>query len=89
MHEVPDGDHGLKVHAGKESKLRTETALKQVKVAVCAFANSVQEACSSCLAEGHKDNRNRQLQSLTASITHKRSAAAAAQTKRKKAKSHC
>jgi len=38
VHEVEGGDHGLAVHAGKQSKTNTEDALKQVSAAICEFA---------------------------------------------------
>lgn len=38
VHEVEGGDHGLAVHAGKQSKPHTQHALKQVSAAICEFA---------------------------------------------------
>lgn len=38
VHEVEGGDHGLAVHAGKQSKINTQNALKQVSAAICVFA---------------------------------------------------
>ncbi len=43
VHEVGSGDHGLKVHAGKQSKSKTEEALQEVSAAVCVFAHSIEE----------------------------------------------
>ncbi len=43
VHEVEGGDHGLAVHAGKQSKTDTQNALKQVSAAICEFACMLQE----------------------------------------------
>ena len=43
MHEVAGADHGLKVHAGKESKQKTEQALVAVSEAVCQFAQKLKQ----------------------------------------------
>ena len=37
VHEVEGGDHGLAVHAGKQSKTNTQNALNQVSAAICEF----------------------------------------------------
>ena len=43
VHEVAGGDHGLKVHAGKESKNKTEQALHAVSEAVCQFVQKLKQ----------------------------------------------
>ncbi len=43
VHEVEGGDHGLAVHAGKQSKTNTQNALKQVSAAICEFACMLQQ----------------------------------------------
>lgn len=44
---MTDGDHGLKVHAGKESQSKTLGAMRQVISAICAFAHSVNNTAAS------------------------------------------
>lgn len=53
VHIVDGGDHGLKVHAGKESKLKTEAALQQVLAAICGFADTVKELSTKKLSAGN------------------------------------
>lgn len=43
MHEVENGDHGLKVHTGKHSRSQTEDALKAVSAAVSNFACTIEQ----------------------------------------------
>ena len=43
VHEVEGGDHGLAVHAGKQSKTNTQNALRQVSAAICEFACMLQQ----------------------------------------------
>lgn len=58
VHEVDGGDHGLAVHAGKQSKSKTEEALQQIASATCDFARMLEQKYLAGLAvnEGHQQS---------------------------------
>lgn len=58
VHEVDGGDHGLAVHAGKQSKSKTEEALRQIASATCDFARMLEQKYLAGLAvnEGHQQS---------------------------------
>ncbi|KAL3130913.1 hypothetical protein ABBQ38_000240 [Trebouxia sp. C0009 RCD-2024] len=89
VHEVADGDHGLKIHAGKNSKSLTEAALQQVSSAMCNFANGIANPAVS-EAGGKIESSSQQLPSKTVpskpKVANKRIAPATNQTRSKKAK---
>ena len=93
MHEVEDGDHGLKVHAGKSSQSRTQAALQQVTSAVCTFANSISESKAAKGKMAGESNATENLQDKTAlenpKAANKRKATAISQTTSKKGKLAC
>ena len=96
MHEVEEGDHGLKVHAGKESQSQTQAALQQVTAAVCTFANSVNSTSESKVAKGKMagdSSATEKLQDNTVlenpKAATKRKASAICQTTSKKGKFAC
>ncbi|KAL3139103.1 hypothetical protein ABBQ32_005896 [Trebouxia sp. C0010 RCD-2024] len=89
VHEVADGDHGLKIHAGKNSKSLTEAALQKVSSAMCDFANGIEAPLVSKAGDKVESSR-RQLPSKTKpgkpEVGNKRIAPATNQTRSKKAK---
>ena len=70
VHEVEGGDHGLAVHAGKQSKTNTQNALKQVSAAICEFACMLQQkhvAEQSTDGSQQQDTQSHQTHAVTES----------------------
>ena len=90
VHEVEDGDHGLKVHAGKDSQSQTAAALQQVTSAICAFANRIENTAVPEVAGGISESHSQELHNRTVpdkpKAVNKRKAAATTQTGSKKVK---
>lgn len=90
---MKDGDHGLRIHAGKESQSKTLAAMQQVTSAICIFAHSINTTLGSSVAEGksaHCSSATQQQQDRTVSdkpkAASKRKATAKTLTAGKKVK---
>lgn len=96
VHEVEGGDHGLKIHVGKESQHQTLAALQQVTSVICTFANNVNSTSEANVEKGKmKDysSATQKLQDKTATdkpkAANKRTATVTTQTRSNRGKFAC
>lgn len=61
---MKDGDHGLKIHAGKESQSKTLAAMQQVTSAIRTFAHSISSTVGSSVAKGKSTDCSSTIQQL-------------------------
>ena len=92
MHEVENGDHGLKVHTGKHSRSQTEDALKAVSATISNFACTIEQKylkdCKTDEAsvEAHNRQTNSGLEGQDSSSKHGRAIGASLKSKKAKVK---
>ena len=85
MHVVEGGDHGLAVHAGKQSKTKTHDALNQVSAAICEFARMLeQKHVAELSTDGSQQQDAKSCHKQTHAVTDSSSLGQAPSAKRSK-----